>query len=268
MSFEPQTSQSSTAQPTADPTRPLQVVLDWIRTYITTTRELLTQPSAFFRTHAQDRGIAGPIFYALVTHWIGTAVQFVWVTWLGGKILPTLAHWLNNLKQATQEISGRSIEDLDQLDSLGRHATSTLDPIKEKLGAWVLGAGPVLLDPVKELFSLLFLSGVIWIGARILISPGKEGAPSEIKYESALQIICYASAASILYVIPLVGPALSGFFGFVLATLGAREVWRIGTLRALVIAFFPNILLYAALGSMVGFVMLLIAKFLFSLIAF
>jgi hypothetical protein len=244
---------------------PLLAVWGWMKKYVEITRQLFLHPSQFFRNLKGDEGMSGPILYALVTHWLGTAVQFIWITWLGGRVAPTLVHWFHNLKEASQSISGRNIDDIEQLDSLGRNAAQNLVPLQEKLGAWVFGAGPVLLDPIKELFSILFLSAVIWVGARLLVSPGRSDSPSEVRFESSLQIVCYASAASVLSVIPLVGPGLSAFFAFVLATIGAREVWKTSTGRAIVIALFPNLLLYMAIASFVGLFLLAAFKLFFSM---
>ncbi len=245
------------------PASALSTVWGWIRDYLHTSRQLLTSPSAFFRGLDPEAGVIRPMLYALITHWIGTAIQFVWISWAGLQILPWLKDQFGKLFSAASDIGG----DLDQIDSLGRHAQQTLIPFQEKFSGWALGVAPVLIDPFTYVLSLLFLTSIVWMGARLLVTPTKNGAPDEIRFESALQILCYASAASLLNFLPLIGTGLDAFFGAILAIIGVREVWKTSTFKAIVIALFPKILFVGAILSVFGAGLLLLAKWVLSAFA-
>lgn len=250
-----------TSQPQKPPATPAQVVWGWALGYIKTTRLLLTEPSRFFRALPEKSGSAAALLYALLTHWLGTAVQFLWITWIGGQFTPWFKSTWGRLTSLAQDLGGN----LEEIDSLGRHAHQALVPFQERLGSWVFSAGPVLLDPITEIFSILFVSALVWVGARLLVSPGKNGAPMEVRFEAALQIVCYASGASILNVLPAVGPGLAALFGAVLAIIGAREVWKVSTARAIVIGLFPKLLLLGAFLSLLGVLILFLAKLILSI---
>jgi hypothetical protein len=219
-----------------------------VREYLHITRQLLTHPSLFFRNLPSSTGVIGPLTYALLTHWIGTAVQFTWISWAGKQVLPWFKELFGKLFIAANDIG----QDLEQIDSLGRHAQKAILPFQEKWASWAMGVAPVLLDPFTHILSLVFMTSLVWVGARLLVTPGKNGAPSEVRFESALQILCFASAASVLNIVPLVGSGLETLFGTLLAIIGVREVWKTSTFKAIVIALFPKILVVGALFSIVG----------------
>src|SRR4051794_33591226 len=49
-----------------------------IRAYFLRVWQILTEPTAFFKTMPTTGGVSGPLAFALITHWLGSAVGFFW----------------------------------------------------------------------------------------------------------------------------------------------------------------------------------------------
>ncbi len=218
-----------------------------LRRYFSTIWSILTRPTAFFRKMPVRGGISYPLAFALVTHWLGSAIEYLWRATLGG--------YLNNYVDTLMRMAG----DVAEVDSPGRRAA--ILEMKEQFTHWMWGAGAVVADPFKTLFSVFFTAVFVYAGARILVTPGKNGAPSEITFESALRIVCFGLTPSLLAGVPLAGWFLSTFGILIVTVIGAREVYRISTGRALVVALFPKILLFGVIGMMLAGFIVVIARF-------
>lgn len=177
--------------------------------YLRTLRSVLRNPSTYFRTMPVAGGLAGPLAFALVTHWIGAAIGHLWSLLLSGVVSD----------------SSRSLYRI--IADLG-------------VSHWIWGTGSILLDPFLTLASILFTSSLVWIAARLLVS--------NVRYESAARIVCFGMSPAILASLPLFGRFLAESLTLIVTVIGAREVYRVGYGRALVIALFPKLLF---LGIMV-----------------
>jgi hypothetical protein len=200
----------------------------FIQRYFLDVWRILTQPSLFFRSLPLQDGLSGPLCFALVTHWVGSALGFLWRSLMGGAI----QHWFQNLFR----MSGEVIE----VDLPSRSGHWNL--VRERLLDWFFGVGPVIADPFITLISILFTSFLVFLGARLLITPGKEDHPKEISYESAVRLICFGMTPSILNAIPWFGGFLSSIGILIVTVIGAREIYRVRTGKALLIALFPKLL--------------------------
>ncbi len=221
-----------------------------IRAYFQTLVNILTQPTRFFRGAALEGGIARPLAFALVTHWIGSAISFLWNALMGSALQSYLSQFVDIVSQvADVDAPGRGVD---------------LTAARDRVMAWFWNAGPVVIDPFLTLISLLFTSFFVFVGARLLVTPGKNGAPKVIDYETALRIVCYSAAGSIFYAIPLLGPLLSLLMVSLLAIAGAREIYRISTLRALFVGLFPKVLFIGFFGSIFFFGLVFVFKWITS----
>jgi len=193
-----------------------------IKTYFTTLYALLTRPTAFFQTVDSGRSIAFALTFAVVTHWIGTALGYLWQSALG------------------RVISRRFSDGFQVFDQMSSMAPSgqmeTLNAWKDRAYHWMWGTGSVLIDPFKTIITILVVSFFIWIASRLL-------AEKNTRFETAVTIVSFGTAPSILKGVPLVGPLLASIFIFVVTMIGARELYRVTSGRALVIVLFPEILL-------------------------
>lgn len=201
-----------------------------ISQYFSALKRLLTAPTLFFRTMKRPPGLVGPLFFGVLTHWLGAALEYLWFTGLG-KIFGT------HLSQIFQALDKSS-----EIDSSGQ-AGSVL-AMRTKILEWVFGVSSVLIDPFKTSLKILFLSFFVWIGARIFANIAQDEAKERLSYESAVAIVGFSMAASIFQGIPVLGGLISGAFTLVLGVIGAAETYRVGTGRATLISLFPFILFW------------------------
>jgi hypothetical protein len=222
----------------------------WASGYFATLWEVLTRPSDFFRHLPVSGGIAGPLAFALISNWIGSALSFLWALIIGG----ALADHLSSLFK----VAG----DVVEVDYPGKMAQFT--DLKERLTHWMLGAGSVILDPFITVVSVLITSFFVFIGARLLVSPGKNGAPSEITYESALRVVSYGMGPAILAGIPIFGPVISYLCVVIVTVIAAKELYHVPQGRAIAVALFPKLLYLAIILGAVLLLILFAVKFLIS----
>jgi hypothetical protein len=201
--------------------------------YFRTVRQILTQPTAFFRTMPLSGGMAGPLAFALVTHWLGSSIGYLWRLLIGGGFGGSLTKMFT------------AATDVAEIDNPGRHAE--ILQLGERIQHWIWGVGSIVADPFLTLLRILFIAFMVWLGARILVTPGQshgqDEAPREITFESAVRVVAYGLTPSILSALPILGGAIASFYVAAVTVIGARETYRIGTGRATVVALFPQFLL-------------------------
>ncbi len=205
-----------------------------IRNYFSDVWQILTRPSSFFDRMPTRGNVSWPLAFALVTHWVGVSFEFIWNAVF---VRSGTYRFFQSILQFSQNYRNSS-----DIDYAGRSAEFV--QMKDRMTEWLLGAGPIVIDPFLTLVSVLFTSFLVYLGARILVSPGKEGHPAEITYESALRIICFGMTPAILASIPLIGGMLASFGVIIVTITGAKRVYRISTNRAILVALFPKVLLF------------------------
>jgi DNA-directed RNA polymerase subunit RPC12/RpoP len=214
----------------------------YISNYFSDVWKIIAHSVLFFRHMPLKGGITYPLTFALVTHWLGAALSYLWHLVMGGAISRTI----QSLFHSSLNFAGHSANYGD-IDSPGRNAM--LAQTKDRIVDWFFGAGPVVIDPFLTLFSILFTSFFVFMGARILVSPGKNGHPREITYETAVRIVSFGLCPSILAGVPLVGGFVSSLAVVYVTIVGAKEVYKIETGRAIVVALFPKFLIFGILVS-------------------
>lgn len=218
-----------------------------IKNYFKKVWAIFTSPSDFFRglaTAEKGTPLAYPLAFALVTHWIGSALEYLWHLLVGG----FFGSYLNQVI----EIAG----DVAEVDHPGRGAALT--EMRDRVLSWFWGAGPVIADPFLTLIGVLFTSFFVFVGAKLLVPSGKRGVSAT--FDSALRIVCYGMTPSLLAALPLFGTLLSMLCTALVTIVGAREVYRVSTPRAVGIALFPKLLFLGVLMAFAGLVFLLILK--------
>ncbi|MEO5970584.1 MAG: YIP1 family protein [Bdellovibrionia bacterium] len=211
-------------------TRPpkLESGLALIQNYFSQLWCILTHPTKFFRELPASNDIARPLAFALVTHWLGAAFGYLWHLAIGG----SLHGYLRDILMR----AGDSI----QIDTPGR--SEQLAQLRDHLMGWFLSAGSIVTDPFFTLISILYTSFFVYIGARILVPP-----KVTVNYPSAVRIVCYGLSPAILAAIPAFGSFAASVYTLVVTIIGAREVYRIGTTRATIVALFPKLLFFGIL---------------------
>ncbi len=203
--------------------------MNWIVLFFSRIREILLKPANFFREMPRHGGFSDPLAFALTTHWLGAALNYLWHTLLS-PVRPLA------LEQMIEKFGGYS-----SIDHSGRHLPWT--QFAPSLVHWFFGMTSVIADPFVTLISLLFASALIFIGARLLVPAGQQGTLSEVTYESAVRVLCYAMAPSVLAGIPIFGSGVSWFYTWVVTIIGIKEVYRVSTGNSILISLFPKLLI-------------------------
>jgi hypothetical protein len=221
---------------------------------------ILAHPSRFFRELSQQEvlvprtsetpeseslqknPIAGPIAFALVTHWLGAACNYLWHLAIGGSI--------TDFFQKLMLRAGDSI----QFDNPGQHAQ--LFQLQDQVTGWFMSAGSIIADPFLTLFSIFFTSSLVYVGARIFVP-----RQTSVNYASAVKIIAFGMTPSILAAIPALGGFIAPFYTIIVTIIGAREMYHISNARAFVVALFPKVLFIGLLTF--GFLFFAITLFQF-----
>jgi len=199
--------------------------------YFRTTGQLLFQPARFFRAMPLEGGILLPTVFAVATHWLASALSFLWKMPLGKFIQKGISEWTD----VAQDISaidspGRHVEALPSVDVLTQFKTTVLP--------WLWGASSVILDPFFTLATLAFASLIMFVGARTLLTPEK---PATL--QSVTRILCFASAPVLWTIVPVVGWIVAPLMILSTTTIGIREVYRTSNTRAFFVAVFPKLVL-------------------------
>ena len=214
----------------------------FVQKYFFTLKSVLTEPTLFFKNMPTTGGIGGPLAFALITHWVGSAIQYLWRGLFNGMI--------GNILDPILKMAG----DLSDVDSPGRSAQ--LFDLQQKFVHWFWGVGSIIADPFLNLVGILVTAVFIFVGAKILVP---QSSPREVNYETVVRILCFGMAPSILAGIPILGGLVSWTFVTVVTIIGAREVFRVTSGRATLIALFPQLLVLGAV--LAGFSLMLIFFF-------
>src|SRR6478752_7585851 len=126
-----------------------EIPFGWIRTYFKILKESLIHPTRFFRESAPP-GVVIPLVFALITHWLARAIHFLWQSKINGFGLNPIQSFFLQYEDAA---------------SIGLQR----DPFTE----WISGISPILLDPFLTLLSVLYQALLIFIAARIFVTPNK-----------------------------------------------------------------------------------------------
>ena len=224
-----------------------------IRRYFFDLWQIITRPTRFFSRMPVTGGVSGPLAFALITSWLGSSMEFLWRSVIGGQLYNQFGGGLRGLMKMAGDVA--------DVDSPGK--SQLILEARDRVVHWVWGAGSIILDPFLTLTSILFTSFFVYIGARILVSPGKNGAPAKITFESALRIICFGMSPAILAAIPFAGSFVSKICVVIVTVIGGREVYKVSTSRSTVVVLFPKLLFF---GIILGGVMFLALAF-FKLVA-
>lgn len=219
---------------------PLHMIQNYGRDVFT----LLKTPSAFFKQMPVTGGLSRPLAFALVNHWLGSALAFFWAETSDPArgILGGLARWFQSF---ISQHFGKD-NDLSFLP-MAQEGKSWFQSRDQWLN-WYSGMESVLIDPFFTLASILFSSVFVFIGARLLVSPPRAGHLQEVTYESTVRILCFGLTPSLLLGIPYLGGVLSSFFCVIFTLIGAREVYRVTSTRALFIVLFPKLIFFGIIG--------------------
>jgi hypothetical protein len=206
-----------------------------IQNTITAIKNVLLSPGLFFRDEFRQWSVGRSLVFALVTHWIGTALDY----------LKTLVFQLN--ARSSFEAFLDKLNENGPIDSPLKNESFL--HLKEKISQWYFSTGSVLMDPLSTLFSILFGAMVTWVAIRLFV---KNPEPSQ-DFDHAFKLTCFAMTPILLSVIPFSGLFIP-LYSLVLIFTGVKSIYQTSSERALIIALFPKLL-------WIGFILFLVAAF-------
>ncbi|MDO8518560.1 MAG: YIP1 family protein [Deltaproteobacteria bacterium] len=177
-----------------------------ISVFIKTVQQILTSPVLFFRSHQVGDKWGPPLMFGLICQFIAYASLMLYqVFW---SFLPTaFLAGLGHLKA----------EDLAQF---------VVTPF---FFGFLLLAAPVLGFMVI-VFSTALNHFILWL---------LKGANAGLK--GTFDAICYAQAAQVVMLVPILGSLIAGIWQIVLVIIGLREIHRISTGKAVLTVLLPMI---------------------------
>jgi hypothetical protein len=203
---------------------------DLIRGYFGTVKRVLLTPSAFFRELPLEGGLSKPLTFALVTHWIGSAFTYVWAMLAG-----------NAVEKLANKFAFSVTSQGPDIDSAARFSRwmAVQQQAAHWFWTWFWGAGSIILDPFKTLLTIFITSMFIYVAARLFVNSDRQ---TNVRYESAVRLVSYGTTPAILAAFPFVGSFAAYIYVLVVTLIGARELYRVGSGRAMLIVLFPYLL--------------------------
>jgi len=222
-----------------------------IENFIIFLRSILFSPRVFFKNlKPYEHKLSYALAFALIINWAGSFFSYFWEKILLITPAPTSQFNLNGFSFQT---SSRS--------QPFSNSSSLLN--------WIEDILPIILNPFITL-AVIFLSGfIIYIAARLFIPNEKlTRVDRQLNFESIVKIICFTSAPGVFLIVPFIGSSISVLYTSVLLVMGIYYCFQISIFRALIIAFFPLVLMFlifilAGLALLTLLVSLVISAFYF-----
>jgi hypothetical protein len=225
--------------------------LSFVGAYFRDLKKVLFEPSDFFRRLPLTGGVAIPLTFALVTHWLGALLNYLFSAMTGD----LSGHFFDRFVQFSSQYSSQMGGDIDSPGKAALMNQGFLQAMGagEKIVNWLWGASGILLDPFFTLAWLIFLSFLVFVGARLLVKPTPEHIarfPHGVTFESAVRVVAFGMSPAIFSGLPYLGSFIAKLIYIPIVTIiGAREIYRVSNGRATAIALFPEILFWGIILS-------------------
>lgn len=199
---------ASSAAPGAGPGTPWDQRdrIGFFNALVETTRQVLTQPSPFYRAMPVTGGLSSPLLYGVVLGWAGLVAASFYQAIFQSVVGPSWA---------------------------------MLGADRPELGAllgWVEGwagfVGQAIFGGVLVVIALFVASGILHL-MLLLLGGAQRG------FEATFRVVAFAEATSLLFLIPFCGQLVGGLWCLVLYVIGLAEAHRIGHGKALAAVLLP-----------------------------
>ncbi len=214
--------------------------------YLAKVKSILFAPQEFFSGLPIQESLGSVLAFALITHWIGSALAFLIGMGVGvDKAAEKLVALLTQGNAA-------AMQQLRDNADLSRWMT------------WFQGVGSIVLDPFFVLISILFSTVILFIFSKILIAETDENSqPRLLSFENCMRIVSYAMTAQLFRVIPFVGGVIAWVYGIVLTIVGVSALFRVTSGRATAVVLLPKLVLGALFFAVIfGIIFLVVGMFL------
>jgi len=210
----------------------------YVRQYFYWCKEILLEPTRFFRVHYRMFDKNEALSFGLISLWLSAFVGFVWSALNQIFIVNFLEQWMQSILFQDEAISF--------IDFGGK--------------SFLFSAAYVLLNPFLSLLGLFF-SALILLSLSKVFLVEKMDALEKINLQTSLKILAFSSTGAWFSLVPVFGGILSYIAVSLLTVIGVREVYKSTTRRAALVVFLPQIFLL----FMVMFLLLLFGIVFFSL---
>ena len=202
--------------------------LGFLNALVETTKQILSQPTTFFRAMPPSGGIGSPLLYAVIVGWIGTALTSFYLALF------------------------QSIADPAALGGDVPAWVGVSSPL-EIWGGFVVN---LIIGPFAQAVAVFLAGGILHLSL-LLIGGARH------QFEATFGVVCYSQAPNILAMIPFCGSFVAPFWTLVLHVIGLAQAHRIGAGKAILAVLLPVVLVCCACGGLTflvwGFVAALLA---------
>lgn len=192
--------------------------------FVDTTKGVLAEPADFFRRMRPSGGLGAPLFYGVLTGYLGLLVtsvyQLVWHLVSGGPAVPTGDSPAERLAAAFQ---------------------GGMTPLQFGINA--------LLGPVLVAAGLFIGAGIYHVMLLVLGSARRD-------FEATLRVTCYSGATQLFQIVPGCGSLIALVWNLVVMVVGLSEVHGISRGKAAAAVLLPLLLICcccAGLAAVLGF---------------
>jgi hypothetical protein len=179
--------------------------LGLLNALVETTKQVLTQPTAFYRALPRSGGIGSPLLYAVIIGWIGIVASSFYSA-LFNSIVGT---------------------------SLGRFGEGRELP--EALAfaqSWSGFLAQLVFGGVMVAIGIFIAAGIYHL--MLLILGG-----ARYDFEATFRVVCFAEATYVFLLLPFCGNVIAPVWGIVLAIIGLSQVQQIGGGKAAAAVLLP-----------------------------
>lgn len=178
---------------------------------IETTKQVLTGPTDFFRRMPVTGGLGSPLLYAVIIGYLGILVSAVY----------------SSVFMLVGGASSGAFGSFGDRPEVAR--------MVEAFSGWGGIIGQVIFGPFGIVIAL-FISTAITHVMLMLLDGASQG------FEATFRVRSYASAASVLAIVPICGGLIAAIWSLVICIIGLAEAQRIPVWKAALAVFLPIIL--------------------------
>lgn len=219
-----------------------------LRSFFRVTGQLLFSPGQFFEKMQLEGGVLRPLAYALAIDWLAAASAFGWKQ----AIAVPLRRYLPDLRLLIHD--AHELGYPEGRESQGEALWSALSQLKSWALHWFWGIGSVWGSPLLTLAGLAWSAFMLWMAALLLLP--RSTRPT-VTWRGSLRLACFSRAPALWAVLPVVGPAIHHTMALITTLIGLKKVYKINTLRASLVALFPQMLFLGILLVGLGYLGLL-----------
>ncbi len=198
--------------------------LGFFTALVETTREVLSAPTAFFRTMAVAGGLGPAVLYGVIVGWLGV---------VAASFYQALFH----------SLVGSSLYEALLRLAMGPGAVSAGRP---ELAGWLQGwagfVGQVIFGGVFVALGLVLTAAVLHL--MLLILGGARNG-----FEATLRVVSFSQATSVVFLLPFCGQLVGTIWAIVLYVIGLAEAHQIGRGKALAAVLLPIVLVCCCCGA-------------------